>query len=244
MRAGVNLAALFVLAWRAPLSLLGDRRPALWSRGVLGAASLLTYFVGLSYLGVGEAAFLNQTSAIWVALLAPFVLGERTPPTVWIAVLGSLLGVGLLAHPRDEPGDLLGRTAALSSGLFAAGAYLSIRRASRSNGALTIVFYFTLIATVISLALAFVSGTAWPTDPLVYALLAGSGVAATGGQLLMTEAYRVGRAGPVAAAGAFSPLATTVFGWVLLAQVPDARAMAGMAVLVVTSVLLPMLAER
>lgn len=242
MRSVVNLVALVVLARGDLDTLFGDRRRALWARGLFGGLSLLSYFTGLSRLGVGEAAFLNQTSAVWVAALSPWVLGERPAGLVWVAIAGSMLGVGLLGHPRDLGGDLVGRAAALASGLFAAGAYVSIRRAGRSNGPITIVFYFTLVATAASLGLALAQGVAWPRDPVVYALLAGSGLAATVAQMWMTQAYRSGPAGLVAATGAASPLFTTLGGWIFLGQVPDGYAMAGMGVLVVSGVLLPFVA--
>lgn len=243
-RSGVNLIALLLLGLPDPRRLWGDGRPALWVRGVLGAASLLTYFAALAWVGIGEAAFLNQTSAVWVAVLAPFVLGERTNRWTWLAVAGSMVGVGMLAQPRELPGDLPGRAAGLTSGLFAAGAYLSIRRASSTNPPVVIVFYFTLVATVVSLGLAFGLGVRWPRDPAVWGCLVGSGLAATFAQLVMTEAYRVGRAGPVAAAGAAGPLLNTLAGWAVLGQVPDARAGMGMAVLLVSGVALPFLAAR
>lgn len=239
MRSVVNLVALYVIAKGRRATLLGDGRWALWARGLFGGVSLIGYFVGLAYLGVGEAAFLNQTSAVWVAALAPWVLGEKTGLLVWVAVLGSMVGVGFLGHPRDLEGDLVGRLAALGSGLFAAGAYLSIRRAGRSNGPIAIVFYFTLVGTFASLAIAIALGVPWPRDPAVYAWLALSGLAATVAQLFMTIAYRHGPAGAVAAAGAAGPVFSTLFGWWWLDQVPDREAFVGMGILVLTGMILP-----
>lgn len=243
-RAAVNLLALVVLARGDTALLWGDRRTALWVRGVAGAVSLLAYFGALSHLGIGEAAFLNQTSAVWVVLLSPWLLGERNTPLVWLAVLGSLVGVALLGAPRPEAGDLLGRGLGLVSGLGAAGAYLSVRKASQSNGPITIVFYFTLLGTVASVVAAALTHAPWPTDLRVWACLAGSGLAATGAQLLMTRAYSVSRAGPVAAAGASGPLYTTLLGAIFLGQEPDRHAALGMGILIVTGIGLPILTER
>lgn len=244
VRSGVNLVALLLLArFDLPL-LLGDGRRALWVRGLLGGVSLISYFTALSRVGVGEAAFLNQTSAVWVAALAPRVLGEPTGRMTWLAVLGSLVGVALLGHPRDAEGDLLGRVGGLASGLFAAGAYVSIRRAGRTNGPLTIVFYFTLVASLVSVSACLLAGVGLPRDPLVWLYLAGSGLAATFAQLVMTSAYRMGKAGPVAAAGALGPPLNVLGGWLFLGQVPDGMAWIGMGVLLVSGMVLPFLAGR
>lgn len=242
-RSLVNLVALLALQWRAPRRLLGDGRPALWARGVLGGVALMTYFAAIRDLSVGEAAFLNQTSAVWVALLAPWLLGQRTGSAAWVAILGSLAGVLLLAHPRPDGVDALGRALGLLSGLAAAGAYVSVNKAATSNPPVAIVFWFTLVGSVVATALALATGAGWPNGEAALHLV-GAGLAATGGQLLMTAAYRDGHAPSVAAAGAASPLLTALLGWALLAQAPDGRARVGMAVLVVCSAVLPFWSGR
>lgn len=244
MRSAVSLLALIGIAAARGLPLWGDRRPALWGRGVAGAIALITYFVSMLHLSVGEAAFLNQTSAVWVAIFAPLVLGERTGKLVWIAVLGSLVGIALLAAPRGTEADLMGRLIGLFSGIVAAVAYLCIRRASATNGPVAIVFYFSLMATVISAAGALLTHQPLPRDPAVLALLTLTGLSATGAQLLMNMAYARAPASAVAAAGATSPLFNTVLGALFLAQIPDPLAAWGMAILLVTGVLLPSLATR
>lgn len=242
-RALVNLVLLVALARLDVRSLLGDGRAALWGRGAFGAGALLCYFASIERLSMGEAAFLNQTSAVWVAVASPLLLGERPRASIWLAILGSLAGVALLGHPRSTEGDLSGRILGVTSGLLAAGAYLSIRRASATNAPAVIVFYFTLVATVVSILLALVEGVRLPTDPVVWACLVGAGASATWAQLSMTEAYRTGPAATVAAVGATGPLMTAVAGWAVLGQAPDARALLGMGVLVVTGVVLPLVAR-
>jgi len=244
MRSGVNLAALVVLARGRGAVLWGDRRAALWVRAVTGAASMLLYFVALAHLGAGEAAFLNQTSAVWVALLGPLLLGEATGGLIWLAVLGSLGGLALLATPRELGADLVGRGSGLLSGLMAALAYLSVRRATATNGPVTIIYYFTLLATVVSALALLIVRPEWPRDPIVNLLLVVAGLAATFAQLGMTRAYAMSRAAPVAAAGAASPLFTTLLGAMFLDQIPDHRARVGMAILLMTGMVLPWLADR
>ncbi|MES2643024.1 MAG: DMT family transporter [Myxococcota bacterium] len=243
-RSVVNLLALVVISWRAPLRLVGDARPALWARGLFGGFAMLTYFASIRYLSVGEAAFLNQTSAVWVALLAPWLLGQATSAAAWVAIVGSLAGVGLLAHPRPGADDTLGRALGLVSGVAAAGAYVSVNKAAATNSPATIVFWFTLMSSLASIVLMLATGARLPVDLATAGYLVGAGLAATAAQLLMTAAYRDGHVASVAAAGAASPLLTTLLGWGLLDQVPDARARFGMAVLVVCSAVLPFWGAR
>lgn len=244
VRSSVNLVLLVAIA-RGPRALWGDGRPALWSRGIAGGLALLTYFACIHRLSAGEAAFLNQTSAVWVVAASPWVLKERPSPLAWLAVLGSLVGIGLLSYPRGAgTGDLLGRGLGLFSGLSAAAAYLSIRKAATTNSPVVVVFYFTLVSTVASVLLAVATQASPPMDAATAGWLVGAGVAATVAQLLMTEAYRVGNTAVVAAAGAAGPLLTALGGWYALRQVPDGDSAAGMLVLLLTSVLLPFWAAR
>lgn len=243
-RAWVNLFVLLALARGDLRALVGDARPALVMRGLAGAGALLTYFAALGRTGVGEAAFLNQTSAVWVALLAPVLLHEKTPRAAWIAIGGSLVGMLLLAAPREAAPDTVGRMLGLASGAFAAGAYVAVRRAAASNSSLTIVFWFTVIGSLVATAVALATGAAWPTDPWVWAALVGAGVCATFGQLLMTEAYRMAPAALVAATGAAGPLLTALGGWALLGDAPDGAGLLGMGLLTVSSVVLPLSASR
>lgn len=253
VRSVVNVAVLVAFARGNVVSLLGDRRPALLLRGVAGAVALVTYFAALARIGAGEAAFLNQTSSAWVAAMAPGFLGERTSPGVWLAVAASALGTAMLGWPREAlgsglgalaGGDAWGRGLGLVSGLSAAVAYLSIRRASASNGPAVIVFYFTGMSTVVCAAWALVAPVAWPVHALTWALLAAAGVFATLGQLWMTRAYQLGPVAPVAATAAATPLLTVILAALTLRQVPDGLATAGMAVLAVSSIALPLLLTR
>jgi S-adenosylmethionine uptake transporter len=251
VRAAVNLVVLAAMARFSPRALLGDGRPALWLRGVMGAASLLLYFGSLARIGAGEAAFLNFTSSFWVAALAPLLLGERTRPAVWAAIALSVVGTGLLGWPRagdpallGDSSDLIARAAGLISGLTAAIAYVSVRRASVTNAPIVIVFYFTLVGTVATGIGLLLTPAPLPVDPLVWTLLVGAGVAATGGQLLMTAAYALGPAAPLSATTAATPLFTTLLAVALLGHVPDAVAALGMALLATAGVALPLLSAR
>ncbi len=241
VRSVVNLIVIVVMARGEPQLLIGDGRPALWVRGAAGALALLTYFASVAHIGIGEAGFLNGTSTFWVAALAPLLLGERGRPLIWLAVAGSLVGTLLLAAPRlgqdDTPGRLLGAV----SGLAAAAAYLGVRRAASSNPPQVIVFYFIAASTLACGVMVALTPVEWPESPAVWLQLVGAGVAATGGQLLMTRAYQLGQAAPIAALSTATPLLTAAAGILLLHETPDRYAQVGMLLLATFSVGLPLL---
>ena len=241
VRSVVSLLVLFVLVRGNPRGLLGDARPALWARGLLGAVSLLSYFAAISMVGAGEATFLMQTSAVWIVILAPLVLKESSPPLIWAAVVMSLVGVGLLMGASSGEPDLFGRVLGLCSGLAAAGAMVSVRRASRTNTPTVIVFWFSAIGTLVTLVVLGVSGATLPQAPEVWAALLTAALAATFAQLLMTSAYQVGRAPLVAAAGSSSPLMAALGAWWVFGQHPSPRAQVGMALILVSGAVIPLI---
>ena len=242
VRAVVNMFALILLARGQPM--FGDRRPALWARGMLGAVALITYFAALNRLSVGEAAFLNQTSAIWVA--AATVDPRRALRTRRVAGGARLAGIALLAHPRpDASANSVGRALGLLSGFAAAGAYLSIWKAGESNGPIVIVFYFTFVSTVLATVVGIATGVAAPWDLVTLLFLRGVRPRGHRGPAVH-DGGLPGRAGPapVAAAGAAGPLLTALAGWAVLKQVPDGRALIGMGILCVTGIAMPFYAGR
>lgn len=241
VRSVVNLLVIVAVARGRVRWLFGDARGALWARGFSGALALLTYFAALSRIGIGEAAFLNNTSAFWVAALSPWLLGEPSRRTVWVAIAASVVGLALLGLPRGGlHDDNLGRVLGAISGLSAAFAYLSVRRASASNPPEVIVFYFILVSTVACLGLALTTDVVWPVGAGTWAWLVLAGLAATGGQLTMTRAYQLGEAAPLAALATASPLMTAVAGVIFFGETPDTMARIGMVLLAVVGVGLPL----
>ncbi len=184
-------------------------RPLLMlSRGIVGFTSMALYFYGLTHLELADAVMLGGTAPIFVAVLAPFALGERMRWSVAVTIAIGLVGLYLLLSPSLAVYNL-GGIAAAGSGFCASIAYIAIRKLSATDDPDVIVLGFTSIATVLA-------GTAMiPTFVLPrgveWVFLVGSGITAAAGQSLMTRAYAREEA---AVAGALS-YATVLFSWIL-----------------------------
>jgi drug/metabolite transporter (DMT)-like permease len=108
------ISNLFILIVSALLSrqfteLFGDKRPSLWLRGLFGTLALMLSFTAITRIGPGESAFLTASSGVFVALLGPLVLGQKNSWLMWLAIIGSFVGVMLLFKPDGHSVDLLGR---------------------------------------------------------------------------------------------------------------------------------------
>ncbi len=223
------------------LALFGDGRPSLWLRGLFGALALMLSFAAITRIGPGESAFLTASSGVFVALLSPFVLGQKSSWLMWLAILGSFTGVILLFRP-DEPGvDFLGKGMALLSGFLSALAYLMVARAGRSNRPQSVIFYFCLVAMLIHLAFFAYSGCEWPKMVATWGLLLATGVLGSGAQYFMTRAYQLSPAALVSAVGYLVPVLSLAWGVCFFGQIPGHTALAGTALIMLFGVLLPFL---
>lgn len=221
--------------------LFGDRRPSLWLRGLFGTLALMLSFSAIARIGPGESAFLTASSGVFVALLGPWILGQQNSWLVWVAILGSFVGVGLLFKPDGHAVDILGRAMALLSGFLSAMAYLMVARAGRSNTPQSVIFYFCLVALLVHGLYFWTYGYRLPDAIETWLLLLLIGLLGSGAQYCMTRAYQAAPAALVSAIGYMSPVLSLVWGMLWFTQMPGQNAMLGSLLILIFGVLLPFL---
>lgn len=238
-----NLLVLLLPALlRKRLTLLfGDGRPSLWLRGLFGTLALMLSFTAITRIGPGESAFLTASSGVFVALLGPWVLGQKNSWLVWLAILGSFAGVALLFKPDGHAVDLLGRGMALLAGFLSAMAYLMVARAGRSNSPQSVIFYFCLVALLVHGLYFAAYGYRLPQKAETWGLLLLTGLLGSGAQYSMTRAYQAAPAALVSAVGYLVPVLSLLWGVALFAQVPAQNALFGSLLILLFGVLLPFL---
>lgn len=238
-----NLLILIVPAlFRSQLvKLFGDGRPSLWLRGLFGTIALMLSFAAITLIGPGESAFLTASSGVFVALLGPWVLGQKNSWRVWLAIFGSFAGIALLFTPNSQTVDLLGRAMALSAGFLSALAYLMVARAGRSNSPQSVIFYFCLVALVLHLAYFARYGYQFPQLPATWTLLLLTGLLGSAAQFCMTRAYQAAPAALVSAVGYLAPVLSLAWGVAFFEQVPGQNALLGSLLILLFGVLLPFL---
>ncbi len=228
------------------LTWMGVRGISLWSprwrllllRAGAGFVALFLYMWGLSHLPLADVVSLQQTAPVFVAGLSIVLLRER--PRAWFYPLAALCLIGALLVIRPTRGMLsIASAVPLLSAVFSAFAYVSVRSLTRTEPSIRIVAWFVAVSTVGALPFCVADWRwlSWRGN----LLLAGAGLMATGGQLLMTAAYK--RA-PAWIVGAFA-YASVPLGWLLgiafWGERPDAVAGAGIAIIVGVGVLLAQL---
>lgn len=219
------------MIWRK-ISFRGRHPFFLSLRAFSGFLALLLNFFTVRHLNLATAVVLNFTSPIFVMLLAiPFLKEKVTWDTVLLFLI-SFLGVVCLARPEFSFRSLP-FTAGLSSGFFAAVAYVTISYLGRFESPITVIFHFTawsaLLSSPSTLARFQMPGA------LDWLFLIGAGVFASVGQWGMTMAYFHGEASVISVFSSATPLIAYFFGFLFWQEKLTPLANLGIFLIVVGS---------
>jgi len=179
----------------------------LW-RGVLGTSAMATGFGSLALLPLPEASAIGYAAPLLTVIFAAVFLGERLRAFRLGAVGLGLAGVLVVSVPNFTISSVsaslgVGAALGLVSATLRAGAVVTVRALVRSETTSTIVFYFSIISSLIGI-LTFPVGLfydefAWviPTPTAGLALLL-AGLFGGVGQLMVTTSYRFAEIGVLA----------------------------------------------
>lgn len=221
----------FALARGAPLAVDARERRLGWARSLCGTVALLCtfYTLGAPRIALGDVVTLGATSPIFVALLAPRLLGERSSRGLWGATLVAFLGVGLVAGPQLELAGHLSMVATAGA-VASALAMVSLRKlgaSGRQAGPEAIALHFSLVSAGAMLLLSIPTFQV-PDGPGALLLL-GTGLAGGLAQLAMTRAYMLDRAARVGTVGYLGVALSHVLGAAWLSETPSPHQLAGAA---------------
>jgi drug/metabolite transporter (DMT)-like permease len=192
---------------------MGTRVPHLHLlRGLAGVGAMYCFFYAIAHIQLAEAMLLKLTAPLFIPLVALLWLGEAVIARVWLAVAVGFAGVLVILHGGLEgvpPVALIG----LLGGLLAAVAKVTVRRLSRTEPAVRIVFYFACVGTLVSSAPLL---WAWRTPALEdLPWLLGVGLLATLGQLCLTKGLSLAPAARMGAFAYFAVIFGAAYGWLL-----------------------------
>lgn len=211
-----------------------------FARMAVGLTAMYLYFYCLANFTLAEAMIFVYSAPVVVPVLAALLINEAVTKRVYIAVLVGLVGVIMVVKPGTQHFIDMA-PAGLACTLFTALAFVCVRKLSVTEPAMRVVFYFTLLSTVISFV-PFAFNPQWPSGQL-WLILAGIGAVNTLAQWFLSRAYSFAPAGKIAPVSYLTVLLAGVFGWALWGEVPDAYAIGG-AVLIFGSALLAVKLNR
>ena len=206
----------------------------LFWRSLAGFIAMVCYFWALSQVPLATAAALLYINPVLVVLLAGVLIGERVPRGTLPLTLIAFGGVALIMKPSME-GSELGAIAALVAGVMAAFAYLAVRKLRETDTTESIVMSFSVFCVLGAAPFAFSGafGDPFPDAPSTWMLFVLVGLGAAGGQLAMTEAYRLERASVVGPFSYATVIWSALLGWAFFDEALDPLSTSGIALLLV-----------
>lgn len=208
----------------------------LW-RSLSGTVALLLNFYVILHLPLATAGTLQNTSALFLGLLSIIILKQKPTLLAWLSLGVGFVGVVLLLKPTPD-NQPLPMFLGLMSGALSGYAYLQVRELSLlGEPAWRIVFYFALLATLISGLISCWVGFTPIKSPQMAFFITAIGMTALLGQLLMTYAYQVGRKFVVASLSYLTVVFALVFGMMMFDERLDAMSVIGILMIVGAGIL-------
>jgi drug/metabolite transporter (DMT)-like permease len=171
------------------------------------------------------------------------MLRERVGPVRWTAVAVGFAGVLMMLWPRltiqgagATDAQTLGVWAALAGAALAGLASIQIRRMTRTETTLSIVFWFAVISTLASL-MTLPFGWAFPGGRIALFLVA-AGLLGGIGHILLTESYRQADASALAPMNYTSMIYGIGIGYVFFAEVPGWWVLIGASIVIGAGILI------
>ncbi|HYE29776.1 MAG TPA: DMT family transporter [Allosphingosinicella sp.] len=210
-------------------------------RGAAVSLATICFFVGVMAMPLADATAIQFTSPILTALLAPFVLGERTRPATWLATLLAFAGVLVVLRPNLVE---IGLAALFPIGAAFGMSWLMMLNRMTAGAAPVMVMQFLLAAVAAPLlvagaALLHLAGITIgrPSPEVVLKCLAVAGFATFGHTLIFAAVARAS-ASVVAPMTYVQLLVAAALGWVWFGDPPDAATFGGAALIIAGGLLL------
>ena len=239
------LGLALAVAWRLGQAGFAVPRPGLQAgRGAAVALATLCFFMGVMAMPLADATAIQFSSPILTALMAPLVLGERTPRVTWLATLLAFAGVLVVLRPNLLA---LGPAALWPLGAALGMSWLMMLNRKAAGLASNLVMQFALaaVAAPLLVAAALLLDTyggppfrlSWPSVQVVVKC-AGVAVFATSGHALIYAAVVRATAQSVAPMTYVQLLVAAGLGWTWFGDPPDAATFGGAALIIAGGLIL------
>ncbi|WP_207485918.1 DMT family transporter [Arenibaculum pallidiluteum] len=228
-RSAFGLAVMLPWVWRMGISGLRTEKLGLYAtRSLTGVAAMLSSFLAVSLLPLAEAVALGFTQPLFTTIGAALVLGEVVRARRWTAVAVGFVGVLVILRPSTDAISWPALIMLVSAG-FAAASALQVKALSRTEPAVAMVTYMSLLMTPMTLAPALFVWQ-WP-EPGTWAVVVVLGAIASLGQIGISRAMALGEASQVMPIDYLKLPISALLGWLAFGQVVDAWSWLGAAVI-------------
>lgn len=165
-------------------------------RAVLGVVMLWAFVFSLQTLALAEAYSIFFTAPLLITAMSAFWLKEYVAPRHWIAIAIGLVSVLFMLKPDGEKLISFGALMALLAAFCYAVSAITVRILGRTEGTGNMVFW---LMTLLSLGAGILAWPDWqPLTSELWLSFVLLGVTGFGGQIAITQAFKVAPAALVA----------------------------------------------
>ncbi len=201
-------------------------------RSLTGLIAMCSWFYSLALLPVAEATALGFTLPIFASLLAIIFFKEKADFLRILAIAIGFLGSLIILRP-DSGIFGFGALVALFASFMMAVSSLLIKRLSKTDKAITMVFYMTAIMTPLSLPMAVIH---WqPFEETMMLLMFGIGLTSTIGQYFLSRAYAIAEMMVLMPFDFFRLIFSASIAAIIFAEYPDMLTFVGAAVILTSA---------
>jgi drug/metabolite transporter (DMT)-like permease len=198
-RSVITLSICIAVIKMKGIPFFGHNKLWLIIRGITGATGLFLFFMTIQNLPLAVATTVQYLSPVFTIIIAIFLLKEKVKPIQWLFFAISLAGVFVIGYEPAEGEEIkfgwliLGVISAFFSGV----AYNAIMKCRNTDAPITVVMYFPLIATPITLIWCIFGGFIIPQGGEWIVILC-IGILTQIAQVCMTRAFNADSASTVA----------------------------------------------
>ncbi|MBO6106733.1 MAG: DMT family transporter [Stomatobaculum sp.] len=206
-------------------------------RSLFGTLGIICNFYAVSHLNLADASMLNKMSPFFTLLFSMLILGETATLFQIACVAGAFVGSLFIIKPAFGSMALFPSLVGLCGGMAAGAAYTMLRklRLAGEPGPM-IILYFSVFSCVFCLPSMLLNYAPMSGRQLGMLLLAG--LFASGGQFSITAAYSYAPANQISVYDYSMMIFSTLLGFFVLGQVPDALSFIGYFVICAMAVLM------
>ena len=207
-------------------------------RGVLIAVTTLLFFAALRFMPLAEAISIFFVEPLILTLLSAIFLGESIG---WRRVLGVLVGFAgalVIIRPSYEVFGLASLLPVCAACCFAA--YLVLTRKLAASTDPIVMQFVAGLSGIVAMGIALVAGALFDIKVLAarmpdsgeWLLMAGLGIVATTGHLLVVQAFRLAPASLLAPFQYLEIISATLLGLLIFGHFPDGWTWVGIVTIV------------
>ena len=211
-----------------------ERLPLHLLRASFGMGGMYCLFYALGKISLGDSMLIKSTSPLIIPFLSAIWLHEKITLRIVLAGMVGFLGVFLILQPDGN--THWASLVALASSIFAASAFVTVRKLSATEPPLRIVAYFTIFGLTIS-SIPMLWHWQTPTTS-EFVMLIGISIFTTMFQILLTRGYQNA---PASSVGIFTYTSVpfgTFLGWLIWKEVLDINSLFGAGLIVIAGIII------